>query len=145
KGNTYVVRVRAITQRLVGGTPADVAIQGSPGFSAPVKAEGTPETAPGDVAVAQPEKTTNIRVTWTPPSNAKTEGVTGYKITWYPTLSTVLGNRGSATVGADAKSYDITGLTAIGKEFTVIVAAVNKIGVGAEATAVTHDLTAATK
>ena len=32
--------------------------------------------------------------------------------------SAVVGNRGSATVAADAKSYDITGLTAIGQEFT---------------------------
>ncbi len=130
EGTTYVVRVRPVTQPLIGGVPQDSATIGTPGFSAPVKAASTPETAPGNVAVSQPEKTTTLRVTWTPPADAQTEGVTGYKVTWYPTASTVVGNRGSATVAADAKSYDITGLTAIGQGFTVTVAAVNKIGVG---------------
>ena len=129
----YVVRVRAITQVLQGGVPTGAA-PGTPGFSAPVEAEGTPVTAPGTVVVAQPEKTTTLRVTWTPPADAQAEGVTGYAVTWYPTSSTVTGNRGSATVGADARSYDITGLTAIGEGFTVIVSAVNKIGSGEPAT-----------
>lgn len=127
---TYVVRVLAVTQGQVGGNPAGPALRGTPGFSAPVKAEGTPSIAPGSAAVAQQPKTTTLRVTWTPPSNAEAEGVTGYRITWYPTATAVVGNRGSATVAADAKSYDITGLTAVGSQFTVTVAAINKIGVG---------------
>jgi titin len=134
KGTTYVVRVRAVTQGQVGGQPAGPAQFGSPGFSAPVKAEGTPATAPADIDVAQPEKTTTLRVTWAPPADARVEGVTGYVVTWYPTLSTVTGNRGDANVGADARSYDITGLTAIGQGFTVVVSAVNEIGAGAPAT-----------
>ena len=133
EGTTYVVRVRAITQVLTGGVPSG-AFQGTPGFSAPVEAEGTPGTEPGSVVVAQPEKTTTLRVTWTPPTDAQAEGVTGYVVTWYPTSSTVTGNRGSASVGADARSYDITRLTAIGQAFTVVVAAVNDIGAGEPAT-----------
>ena len=143
EGTTYVVRVRPVTQPLVGGDPQDEAIVGTPGFSAPVKAEGSPGMPPTMVAVAQPDKTTTLRVTWVPPDDAEAEKVTGYLVTWYPTASTVVGNRGSATVAADAKSYDITGLTAIGQGFTVTVAAVNKIGVGAPGTG-TANLTSAT-
>ena len=57
----------------------------------------------------------------------------------------MVGNRGSATVAGDAKSYDITGLTAIGQQISVVVAAVNEIGVGAgNDPAVTVPLTPAT-
>ena len=141
EGATYVVRVRAVTQGQVSGEPAGDALPGTPGFSAPVKAEGSPSTPPADVDVVQPEKTTTLKVTWNPSDNARAEEVTGYLVTWYPTLTSVTGNRGNATVAADAKSYDITGLTAIGREITVVVSAVNEIGVGAAATAVTAKLT----
>ena len=144
EGTTYVVRVRPVTQPLVGGAPQDTATVGTPGFSAPVEAASTPETAPTLVSFAQVDKTTTLRVVWTHPPDAQTtEGVTSYLVTWYPTSTAVLGNRGSATVAADAKSYDITGLTAIGQNFTVVVAPVNEIGVGASATD-TEDLTPAT-
>ena len=134
KGDTYVVRVRAVTQGQLAGQPSGPALRGTPGFSAPVKAEGTPGMAPDITSFTQVEKTTTLRVVWTPPSDAQAERVTGYLVTWYPTSSSVVGNRGSVTVAADAKSYDITGLSAIGSDFTVVVSAVNKIGVGASAT-----------
>ncbi|MCQ3808666.1 MAG: fibronectin type III domain-containing protein [Acidimicrobiia bacterium] len=154
---TYVVRVLPVTQPLVGGLRMGDGIEGTPGFSAPVKAEATPATAvthtdgtttnidgSATVAFAQPTKTTTVRVTWAVnAANAEAEGVTGYMVTWYPTSSTVAGNRGNATVAAAARSFDITGLTAIGQQFTVIVSPVNKIGVGAPATG-THTLTPAT-
>ena len=134
---TYVVRVRAVTQGTLGGQASGDPQLGNPGFSAPVKAENTPDTAPTQPAadaVVQVPKTTTLRVVWTPPADARAEGVTNYKVTWYPISSTVVGNRGSATVAGDAKSYDITGLTAIGERFTIEVAAVNEVGVGAPVT-----------
>ncbi len=130
EGTTYVVRVQAVTQGTVGGKSAGRALLGTPGFSAPVKAESTPATAPVITSFSQVDKTTTLRVAWTAPTNARTEGVTGYLVTWYPTATQVVGNRGSATVAADATSYDITGLTAFGQSITVTVAPVNKIGVG---------------
>ena len=127
---TYVVRVRAVTQNQQGGQGVGPALPGVPGFAVPVKAVNTPDSAPLTPAVAQVPKTTTLRVEWSPPLDHLVEGVTGYKVTWYPTLSTVVGNRGSANVGADAGSYNITGLNAFFQEITVVVAAVNKIGTG---------------
>ena len=141
EGETYVVRVRAVTQALLGGVPSGNALLGLPGFSDPVKAAATPATAPTVATPTQVPKTRTVRVTWTPSANAVTEGVTGYKITWYPTSAAVRGNSGSASVDADARSHDITGLSAVGQAITIIVTPVNDIGDGTEAT-VSHTLTA---
>ncbi|MCQ3808763.1 MAG: fibronectin type III domain-containing protein, partial [Acidimicrobiia bacterium] len=129
-GTTYVVRVRAMTQAMTGGQPSGVAIPGTPGFSAPVKAEATPAGEVGSLMVAQPDKTTSLRVSWEPNTAAEMQKVTGYLVAWYPVSSQVAGNRGSVTVAADVKSYDITGLTAIGRDFFVSVSPVNAIGTG---------------
>ncbi|MCY3851388.1 MAG: fibronectin type III domain-containing protein [Acidimicrobiaceae bacterium] len=126
---TYVVRVRA-------ATPV-----GRYGFSAAVKAESAPTTAPTGVDVVQIVGTTTLRVIWTSlnATNARDQKVTGYKVSWNPTNAQVPGNRGTATVTAPANagangmpmSYDITGLTAIGQTIAVSVQAVNAVGPGA--------------
>ncbi len=125
---TYVVRVRAATP------------QGRWGFSAAARTESAPSTAPS-VSVVNIAGTTTLRVNWTSLNamDSRTQGVTGYKVSWGPTEPTVPGNRGTATVAAPANagsgmpmSYDITGLTAIGQPIRVTVAAVNKIGAGAQ-------------
>ena len=130
KDTTYVIRVRAVTQAMTGGQASGPAILGTPGFSAPVTAEATPLTPVASSAVAQVDETTNLRVSWEPSANAEAEKVTGYLVSWFPVSSEVAGNRGSVTVGADVKSYDITGLTEIGQDFTVTVSPVNAIGTG---------------
>ncbi|MCQ3814602.1 MAG: fibronectin type III domain-containing protein [Acidimicrobiia bacterium] len=108
------------------------------------KAEATPETPVVGLTVVQPPKTTTVRVTWTVnAANAKMEGVTGYQVVWYPVDPRVAGNRGNMTVPADARSFDIAGLTAVGEQITVGVSPVNKIGVGVPARG-THTLTPAT-
>ena len=141
EGATYVVRVRVVTQGLLGGVASGNAMFGVPGFSDPVKAAGTPDTAPTVAAPSQVPKTRTVRVQWTPPSDAVTEGITGYKITWYPTSAAVRGNSGSTSLDADARSYDITGLSAVGQAITIIVTSVNEIGDG-NAAPVSHTLTA---
>ncbi|MCY4457947.1 MAG: fibronectin type III domain-containing protein, partial [Acidimicrobiaceae bacterium] len=133
---TYVVRVLPVTQALVGGNPSGNGIEGTPGFSAPVKAEATPATPVTGLTAAQLPKTTTVRVTWTvntattPAEIAEAAGITGYLVNWYPLSTQVPGNRGRMTVAADARSFDITGLTAIDQDFAVTVSPVNAIGTG---------------
>ena len=144
-GSSYVVRVKAFTQDRSGGTFSGAALLGVPGFSAPFKAAGAPGTAPSDLAVVQVEKTKTLRVTWTPFTGAAAEGITGYQVTWNPTLTTVnSGSRGSMKVtGANAKTFDITTLTATpaGTTMSVTVAAINAVGVGTASSAVEVPLT----
>ena len=126
-GATYVVRVRA-------SSPV-----GRYGFSAAVKAELAPTfTARAlDMSVVGIVGTPTLRVDWTAldATTARTQRVTGYKVSWQPQEPLVSGNRGNATVPAPAEpgsamSYNITGLTAIGQPIVVSVQAVNNVGAG---------------
>ncbi|MFC6152564.1 fibronectin type III domain-containing protein [Nocardioides yefusunii] len=70
---------------------------------------------------------TSVTLTWQPPANPGTSPLTGYVVT---------SSKGTVTLGTDATSYVVRGLTR-GDAHTLSVAAVNAVGTGAAATVIT--------
>ncbi len=115
RGTLYTVRVR-------GTEATNNAAGGVPGYSAAVRANGTP-TAPAITSVTATG--TTLTVVWTH-GTVVSEGVTGFVVSWFDTADPLTGDRDTAPVAANATRHNITGLG--DGTYTVIVTAVNSVG-----------------
>ena len=130
-GTEYQVRVRAVTT---------IGSAGSWGYvSGTVTAAGTP-AAPANVAVDavdEREVASTVAVTWDSVAEAQSASsdITGFVVSWFDSGDLVAGDRGSAVIGrSTVGSYAIQGLSP--GSYSVTVAAVNHVGVGAASAAV---------
>ena len=119
-GAAYSIRVRAVTEAESKGTS---------GYAAIVKTVGIP-TDLSIVSVrindaASTERHNTKVVTWES-SGQGLEGVTSYKVRWFPSEAGGSGSSGEATVAVGTHTYAITGLAA--GTYVAKVSACNSVG-----------------
>ncbi len=120
EGASYEVRVRAVTRSGFVGTS---------GYAPVVKTAGVPTNVSifavriNDVPANEPDNTKII--TWDS-SGQGLDGVTSYKIRWFPSEAGASGSSGSTTVGIGTHSYTVTDLDS--GTYAAKVSACNAIG-----------------
>lgn len=119
-GASYEVRVRAVTRSGSVGTS---------GYATILKTAGIPTNVSivavriNDAIASEPDSTKVI--TWEA-SGEGLQGVTSYKVRWFPSVAGAPGTNGSATVGVGTHTYTVTGLAP--GTYVAKVSACNAIG-----------------
>ncbi len=119
-GASYEVRVRAVTRSGSVGTS---------GYAAILKTAGIPTAVSinavriNDAIASEPDSTKVI--TWEA-SGEGLQGVTSYKVRWFPSVAGAPGSSGEAIVGVGTHTYTVTGLAP--GTYVAKVSACNAIG-----------------
>lgn len=119
-GASYEVRVRAVTR---SGSV------GASGYAAILKTAGIPTNVSivavriNDATAGEPDNTKII--TWEAGGQGL-NGVTSYKVRWFPSEAGASGSSGEATVAVGTQTYTVTGLT--GGTYVAKISACNSIG-----------------